>query len=61
MAKERILIVEDEKLIRWSIRSQLKEQGYAVEEAEDGKQAFAQASGVDPAEPVGAHGDPERE
>ena len=41
MAKERILIVEDEKLIRWSIRSRLKEQGYAVEEAEDGKQAFA--------------------
>ena len=40
MAKERILIVEDEKLIRWSIRSRLKEEGYGVEEAENGKQGL---------------------
>jgi DNA-binding NtrC family response regulator len=32
MARERILIVEDEKLIRWSIRSRLKEEGFQVEE-----------------------------
>jgi DNA-binding NtrC family response regulator len=40
MARERILIVEDEKLIRWSIRSRLKEEGFQVEEADDGKEAF---------------------
>jgi DNA-binding NtrC family response regulator len=41
MARERILIVEDEKLIRWSIQSRLAEQGYTVHEAETGKHAFA--------------------
>ena len=41
MAHERILIVEDEKLIRWSIKSRLAEQDFAVSEAETGKQAFA--------------------
>ena len=41
MAKERILIVEDEKLIRWSIRERLAEEGYEVREAENGKEAFA--------------------
>jgi DNA-binding NtrC family response regulator len=40
MARERILIVEDEKLIRWSIRSRLKEEGYSIDEAENGKEAF---------------------
>jgi DNA-binding NtrC family response regulator len=40
MARERILIVEDERLIRWSIRSRLKEEGYAIDEAESGKEAF---------------------
>jgi DNA-binding NtrC family response regulator len=40
MARERILIVEDEKLIRWSIRSRLKEEGYSIDEAESGKEAF---------------------
>jgi len=40
MSRERILIVEDEKLIRWSIRSRLQEEGYAVDEAESGKEAF---------------------
>ena len=40
MAHERILIVEDEKLIRWSIRERLKEEGYEVDEAESGREAF---------------------
>jgi DNA-binding NtrC family response regulator len=35
------LIVEDEKLIRWSIRERLTEEGYEVREAESGKDAFA--------------------
>jgi DNA-binding NtrC family response regulator len=40
MAQERILIVEDEKLIRWSIKSRLEERGYVVSEVESGKKAF---------------------
>jgi DNA-binding NtrC family response regulator len=40
MTRERILIVEDEKLIRWSIRSRLKEEGYSIDEAATGKEAF---------------------
>jgi len=40
MTRERILIIEDEKLIRWSIRSRLKEEGYLVDEADSGKSAF---------------------
>ncbi len=41
MSREQILILEDEKLIRWSIRERLKEEGYAVEEAEAGRAALA--------------------
>ena len=40
MANERILLVEDEKLIRWSIRERLKEEGFQVAEAETGAAAF---------------------
>jgi two-component system response regulator AtoC len=40
MARSRILIVEDEKLIRWAIRSRLAEENYPVAEAENGKEAF---------------------
>jgi len=40
MAQERILIVEDEKLIRWSIKSRLQDEGFVVAEAETGKAAF---------------------
>jgi len=40
MRRERILIVEDEKLIRWSVKSRLEEEGYLVSEAEDGRTAF---------------------
>jgi DNA-binding NtrC family response regulator len=47
MTREHILIVDDEKLIRWSIRSRLKDEGYVVDEAEDGREAFAALAGDD--------------
>ncbi|MCB9916158.1 MAG: sigma-54-dependent Fis family transcriptional regulator [Planctomycetes bacterium] len=37
----RILVVDDEKLIRWGICSALEEAGYLVEQAEDAGQALA--------------------
>jgi len=37
MRKEKILIVEDEKLIRWSIKSRLETEGLIVTEAETGE------------------------
>jgi DNA-binding NtrC family response regulator len=40
MARERILIVEDEKLIRWSIREMLERAGFVVLEAQTGKEAM---------------------
>jgi two-component system response regulator AtoC len=40
MAQDRVLIVEDEKLIRWSIKSRLEEKGYIVSEVDSGKKAF---------------------
>jgi DNA-binding NtrC family response regulator len=40
MARERIVIADDEKLIRWSMRSRLMDEGYAVDEAEDGRAAL---------------------
>ncbi len=39
--KIRVLIIEDESLIRWSLRQKLEEQGYVVDEAADA------ASGLD--------------
>ncbi len=36
----RILIVEDEQLIRWSLRRKLEERGYAVEEVDKGGEAI---------------------
>jgi DNA-binding NtrC family response regulator len=41
MSKTRALIIEDEKLIRWSLRQQLVEEGFSVEEAETGREALA--------------------
>jgi DNA-binding NtrC family response regulator len=41
MANERILILEDEKLIRWSIRERLATEEFDIVEAETGKKAFA--------------------
>ena len=35
-----ILVVDDEKLIRWSLRERLEREGYQVREAVDGKMAL---------------------
>ena len=40
MAPVRILIVDDEKLIRWSLRQRLEAAGYEVLEAEDGAEGL---------------------
>jgi len=41
MSKTRALIIEDEKLIRWSLRQQLLEEGFLVDEAEPGRDGLA--------------------
>jgi two-component system, NtrC family, response regulator AtoC len=41
MPSEKVLIVDDEKLIRWSVRRQLEEWGYAAFEAETGTGGLA--------------------
>ncbi|MEE8466975.1 MAG: response regulator, partial [Planctomycetota bacterium] len=38
--RARILIVDDEKLVRWTLRQALEEAGYSAEEAADGRQAL---------------------
>jgi len=38
----RVLIVEDESLIRWSLRQKFEERGYRVSEAEHGAAALEQ-------------------
>jgi len=40
MARERILIVDDEKLLRWSLRQKVEEWGYTALEAENGTAAM---------------------
>ncbi len=40
MSKERILIVEDEKLLRWSLRERLQREGYRVFEAATGREGL---------------------
>ncbi|HZO99779.1 MAG TPA: sigma-54 dependent transcriptional regulator [Terriglobia bacterium] len=42
MANEKVLIVDDEKLIRWSVRRQLEDWGYTALEAESGTGGLAQ-------------------
>jgi two-component system response regulator AtoC len=42
---ERILVVDDEKLIRWSLRKNLSATGYEVLEAVDGQQALEMLDG----------------
>jgi len=41
MSKTRVLIIEDEKLIRWSLRQRFDEEGYIADEAGNGKQGLA--------------------
>ena len=43
MSSERILIVEDEKLLRWSLRERLEREGYEVHEAATGGEGMALA------------------
>ena len=43
MAKEAILIVDDERLVRWSLQQKLEQWGYHVTVAEDGAGALARA------------------
>jgi len=40
MAKERILVVDDEEMIRWTFNQALSDEGYQVEEAETGEEAL---------------------
>ena len=48
MSKAKILVVDDEQLIRWSLVERLKQEGYDTVEAEDGKKALSCFSdGVD--------------
>ncbi len=48
MAKERILIVDDERLVRWSLKQKCEEWGYVPVEAEDGGTALRLAHGETP-------------
>jgi DNA-binding NtrC family response regulator len=40
MSGERILVVEDEKLLRWSLRERLEREGYEVYEADTGREGL---------------------
>jgi CheY-like chemotaxis protein len=42
-----VLVVEDEPIVRFSIADQLRDQGYAVVEAETGEKAIALSSKTD--------------
>ncbi len=48
MAQQKILIVDDEKLVRWSLRQKCEEWGYQVLEAEDGGAALRIAHSESP-------------
>ena len=48
MPKATILVVDDEALIRWSLKERLNAEGYAVREAETGQAALEQLhEGID--------------
>jgi two-component system response regulator AtoC len=44
MVKPRILIIEDEKLIRWSLRQRFAEEGYQVDDAENATEGLDKLS-----------------
>jgi two-component system, NtrC family, response regulator AtoC len=48
MAAETVLIVDDEKLVRWSLRQKYTEWGYNVVEAEDGDSALRMVHSSNP-------------
>ncbi len=48
MAKIKVLIVDDERLVRWSLRQKCEEWGYTVFEAENGAQALETAQAEAP-------------
>ena len=48
MPSEKVLIVDDEKLIRWSVRRQVEEWGYTALEAESGTGGLAQIRAESP-------------
>jgi DNA-binding NtrC family response regulator len=45
MSRATILVVDDEPLIRWSLRERLRAEGYAVVEAETGQEAVDKLPG----------------
>src|SRR5436305_12574032 len=48
MAAEKILVVDDERLVRWSLRQKCEEWGYHVVEAENGEAALRHAQNESP-------------
>src|SRR3972149_1719879 len=48
MAEEKILIVDDERLVRWALKHKCEEWGYHVLEAEDGNSAIRSAQAESP-------------
>jgi two-component system, NtrC family, response regulator AtoC len=48
MSNYRILVVDDEKLIRWSLKKSLDPEGYTVELAESGEEAIAKVKEESP-------------
>ena len=48
MASEKVLIVDDERLVRWSLRQKCEEWGYQVSEAESGTDGLRVARNESP-------------
>jgi len=48
MPSEKVLIVDDEKLVRWSLRQKCEEWGYRVLEADNGAAALKVAHNESP-------------